>query len=238
LKKKERRILQTVEVVLFELKKCARPDQLTGMAKYGMTIENRLGVSVPEVRRIAKEIGKNHTLALELWKTKIAEARMVASMIADPNELASDEMDSWVKDFNSWDVCDQVCMNLFDKTPLAWNKVIQWSEREEEFVKRAAYALIACLAWHDKSAEDEKFIKLLPLISNAIYDNRNYVKKAASWALRHIGKRNERLHPVILKEAEQLKNNKNKTARWIGSDTVRDLTSDSILRRMEKLSSN
>jgi 3-methyladenine DNA glycosylase AlkD len=226
---------KTTDNVLTELRKVARPDQLPGMAKFGMTTENRLGVSVPDMRRIAKSIGRNHELALELWKTGIAEARMVASMIADPNRLTSDEMDSWVRDFNSWDVCDQVCMNLFDKSPLAWEKIREWSNRQEEYVKRAAYALIACLAWHDKSAGDQKFVGLLPVIYQAVGDDRNYVKKAVSWALRHIGKRNENLHPLILKEAEKLKKYENKTARWIGSDTIRDLNSDSTLRRMDKL---
>ena len=229
--------MKTIDAVLNELKKAARPDQLSGMAKFGMAIENRLGVSVPEMRRIARVVGKNHDLALELWKTGIAEAQMVASMIADPKQLTSEQMDTWVSDFNSWDVCDQVCMNLFDKSPLAWEKVLEWSSREEEFVKRAAYALIACLAWHDKVAEDKKFIRLLPLIHNSVCDDRNYVKKAVSWALRHIGKRNEKLHPIVLKEAEKLKKNENKTTRWIGSDVVRDLTSESTLRKMDKLRS-
>ena len=151
--------MPSVEEVLEKLKSNSRPDQLEGMARYGMAVERRLGVSIPDIRKIAKELGKDNKLALELWKTGIAEARIIAAMIDDPEKLTEGQMEDWVKDINSWDVCDQVCMNLFEKTPLAWQKIIDWSEREEEFVKRTAFALIACLAWHDKKAEDEKFIE-------------------------------------------------------------------------------
>lgn len=120
-----------------------------------MAVERRLGVSIPDMRKIAKESSKNHKLALELWKTGIAEVRIVATMIDEPEELTEAQMEDWVKDLDSWDVCDQVCMNLFEKTPLAWKKILDWSEREEESVKRTAYVLIACLAWHDKKAEDK-----------------------------------------------------------------------------------
>jgi 3-methyladenine DNA glycosylase AlkD len=226
--------MKTVQEVLDELRKLSRPDQLAGMKRFGMTIDQRLGISIPQLRKLAKQIGQNHSLAQELWQSRIAEAMILAALIDDPKQLTSTQMDEWVADFNSWDVCDQVCMNLFDKTPLAWQKVYEWSEREEEFIKRAAFALIACLAWHDKEAADEQFIQYFPVIQKAANDERNFVKKAVSWALRHIGKRNASLYPRVLQIASQLKESSNKTARWIGSDAIRDLNTESTLRRMKK----
>ena len=156
-------------------------------------------------------------------------------MVDVPAEVTEAQMEAWVVDFNSWDVCDQVCMNLFEKTPLVWDKVRDWSKREEEYVKRAAYALIACLAWHDKGASDENFIALLPLIKSGATDERNYVKKAVSWALRNTGKRNSNLNAIALQTAQDLKEMDSKPARWIGSDAVRDLTSDATRRRLERM---
>jgi len=167
-------------------------------------VEQRLGISVPDMRKIAKELGKDHKLALELWKTGKPEARIVAAMIDEPEKLTEKQMEDWVKDINSWDVCDQVCMNLFEKTPLSWKKILDWSEREEEFVKRTAFTLIACLAWHDKGAEDEKFIKLFPVIKRGATDERNFVKKAVNWALRNIGKRNTNLNRSAIKFAKEI----------------------------------
>jgi 3-methyladenine DNA glycosylase AlkD len=146
-------------------------------------------------------------------------------------------MEAWVQDFDSWDVCDQVCMNLFDKTPLVWKKIHVWSDREEEYVKRAAYALIACLAVHDKGASDEVFISLIPVIKAGATDNRNYVKKAVSWALRNTGKRNPELNTVALVTARELQGINSRSARWIGSDAIRDLTSDATGRRFERMKS-
>jgi 3-methyladenine DNA glycosylase AlkD len=183
--------MSSVQDVLKKLEEKANPENVKGMARYGMTAEKRLGVSVPNMRMIAKETGNNHELALELWKTGIPEAKIVASMVAEPKRMTEEQIEDWVKEINSWDVCDQVCMNLFEKTPLARKKILEWSKREEEFVKRAAFALIACLAWHDKKAEDAKFIELLPLIKREATDQRNYVKKAVNWALRNIGKEKE-----------------------------------------------
>jgi len=156
--------MSSVEDILEKLRGKARPDQLKGMARYGMAVEKRLGISIPELRLLAKETGKDHRLALALWKTGIDDARILAAMIDDPQKLTEEQMEDWVKNINSWDVCDQVCMNLFEKSPLAWKKIRDWSVREEEFVKRTAFSLIACLAWHDKKTEDEKFIALFPVI--------------------------------------------------------------------------
>ncbi len=226
--------MTTTEDILKKLKSKADTDQLEGMARFGMTIEKRLGISVPNIRKIAKETGKNHQLALELWKTGFAEARMVASMIDIPKEVTEEQMEEWVKDFNSWDICDQVCMNLFDKTPLAWKKVLDWSKREEEFVKRAAYTLTACLAWHDKEAPDEKFIRFLPVIQEGSTDNRNFVKKAVNWALRHIGKRNSNLNKIAIEAAKKIQKMDSKTAKWIASDAIRELESEAVQKRLKK----
>lgn len=226
--------MASVGEALEKLRAKAKPDQLEGMARYGMTVEKRLGVAVPEMRKIAKEMGKDHQLAAELWKTGIAEAMMVASMVDVPKEVTEEQMEEWVKDFNSWDVCDQVCMNLFEKTPLAWKKVVDWAKREEEFVKRAAFALMACLAWHDKEAADEEFIRLIPVIKEGPTDGRNLVKKAVSWALRNIGKRNLNLNRVAIEAAEEVQRMDSRSARWIASDVIRALTRDTVQRRLRK----
>jgi 3-methyladenine DNA glycosylase AlkD len=226
--------MASVEEVLEELKARARSDQLEGMARYGMSVDKRLGVAVPDMRKIAKEAGKEHRLALALWKTGIPEAMMVASMVDIPEEVTEGQMEEWVKDFNSWDLCDQVCMNLFDKTPLAWKKVLDWSARREEFVKRAAFALIACLAWHDKEAPDEKFMRLIPVIKQGATDERNFVKKAVNWALRNMGKRNQNLNEAAIGAAKQIRVMDSKAARWIASDALRELTSDTAQQRLRK----
>ncbi len=220
--------------VLEKLKARARPDQVAEMARYGMAADRRLGVSVPDMRKLAKEIGKDHQLALGLWKVGIPEARIVAGMIGEPEKLTEQQMEDWVKDINSWDVCDQVCMNLFDKTPLAWKKVRDWSKREEEFVKRAAFALIACLAWHDKEAKDEEFIKLFPVIRRGATDERNYVKKAVNWALRHIGKRNPNLNRAAIKAAREIRRIDSRAARWIASNAIRELQSEAVQNRLRR----
>ena len=222
--------------ILNQLKAKADPDNLEGMARFGMAVDKRLGVSVPEMRRIAKETGKDHNLAVRLWKTGVAEARIVASMIADPAELTGKDMDDWVKDFNSWDVCDQVCMNLFEKTSLAGQKIIEWSEREEEFVRRAAFALLACLAWHDKKGADQKFVGFLPVITRGATDERNFVKKAVNWALRNIGKRNPRLNKAAIKTAREIQRLDSKAARWIAADAIRELEGEGTQRRLLKQS--
>jgi len=211
------------EDILAELRRNAKPGNLEGMARYGISTGNRLGVAVPVMRKLARKIGRRHRLALQLWKTGIAEARILASMIAVPDEMTGKQMDDWAADFNSWDVCDQVCMNLFDKSPHARKKIREWSRREEEFVKRAAFALLACIAWHDKKAPDADFLAFLPLLERGALDERNFVKKAVSWALRHIGKRNEKLRSVVIETAGRLRGMESKSARWVGRDVGREL---------------
>lgn len=226
--------MDSVEEIMKKLREHARPDHVAGMARYGMAAERRLGVSVPDMRRIAKNAGKNHRLALELWKTGVPEAQIVASMIAEPEKLTEEEMENWVKDINSWDVCDQVCMNLFEKTPFAWKKIREWSERKEEFVKRAAFALMACLAWHDKETRDEQFIDLIPLIQKGAVDERNFVKKAVSWALRNIGKRNVNLNTAALHAARKLQRMDSRAARWIASTAIRELQNEAVQQRLKR----
>ena len=228
----------SVDEVLERLKAKARSDRLEGMARYGMVAERRLGVSVPEMREMAKELGKDHKIALELWRTGIPEARIVAAMIGKPEKLTEEQMEEWVKDVNSWDVCDQVCMNLFEKTPLAWRKILDWSEREEEFVKRTAFTLIACLAWHDKKAEDEKFIELFPVIKRGATDERNYAKKAVNWALRNIGKRNPNLNKAAIETAREIQRTDSKAARWIASNAIKELESEAVHRKLRKQASS
>jgi 3-methyladenine DNA glycosylase AlkD len=218
--------------IIQRLKSLSDPEAVKGMAHFGINPENTYGVSIPNLRRMAKESGRDHALAQELWASGVHEARILASMIDEPEAVTEEQMEAWVRDFDSWDVCDQVCMNLFDKVPLAWQKISDWSEREEEFTKRAAFALIACLAWHDKRAEDERFIELLPLIIKGSTDGRNFVRKAVNWALRHIGKRNLSLNKAAIKAAEEIQKIDSKVARWIAADALRELTSEAVQKRL------
>jgi 3-methyladenine DNA glycosylase AlkD len=221
------------EGVLQRLKSLAKPGNLAGMARYGINTENAYGISLYTLRPMAKEIGRDHTLAQQLWSSGIHEARILASMIDDPKKVTEEQMESWVKDFDSWDVCDQVCSNLFDKTEFAYRKADEWSRRDEEFVKRAAFALMAALAVHDKKAADEVFERFLPLISEQATDGRNYVRKAVNWALRSIGKRNVTLNGMAVATARELLDTDSKSARWVASDALRELTSDKVQKRLK-----
>jgi 3-methyladenine DNA glycosylase AlkD len=209
-----------------------RPEQLAGMARYGINVENRFGVSIPELRKIAKEIGKRHNLSLELWKTGISDAMILASLVAEPEKLTEEQMEEWVNDFNSWDVCDQVCNNLFNRHPLVWKKILDWSKREEVFVKRAAFALLSSLAVHDKKAPDEKFLAFLQVIKREAADDRNFVKKAVNWALRNIGKRNINLNRAAITAAREIQQIDSKASRWIASNALRELESDAVQNRL------
>lgn len=226
--------MTSVDEVLQQLEQKASPDARQGMARFGMTVDQRLGVSVPDMRRLAKAIGRDHDLALALWATGVAEARIVATMIADPGQMSEAQMDDWVRDIDSWDVCDQACMNLFEKTPFAWQKIHDWSKRDEEFVKRAGYALLACLAWHDKQAADERFVQLMPIIVQGATDDRNFVKKAVNWALRNVGKRNRHLNAVAIETAQEIQQIDAKPARWIARDALRELQGEAVQRRLAK----
>lgn len=220
------------------LKSKANPEKLAGMVRFAIQTDQRLGLSIPDLRRMAKDIQPDHQLALELWESGIPEARILAAMIDIPEQATNDQLEAWVKDFNSWDICDQVCDNLFEHTRFAWDKIREWSIREEEFVKRAAYALLACLAWHDKEAVNQQFIDTFPLIKAGATDPRNFVKKAVNWALRNIGKRNTALNQAAIELAEDLLILGDKTASWIARDALRELHSEKIQQRLLKKSQN
>lgn len=214
--------------IIIKLKSHSNPKNVEGMARFGINPKNTLGVSIPIIRKMGKEIGKNHELAQQLWKSGIHEARILAGLIDDSKLVDEEQMEKWAKDFDSWDVCDQVCMNLFDKTKYAYKKAMEWSSRKEEFVKRAAFALVASLSVHDKKAKDEDFLKFLPIIKRESTDERNFVRKAVNWALRQIGKRNSKLQKAAIKTAREILKIDSKSARWIASDAIRELESKKI----------
>ena len=222
------------EEILQKLQSLANPENVKGMAHFGISPKNNLGISVPRLRALAKEIGRNHTLALQLWNSGIHDARLLAVFIDNPKEVTTEQMEQWATDFDSWDICDQACTSLFDKTAYAWEKVYEWAQRDEEFVKRGAFSLIAGLAVHDKTAKDAVFIKVLSVIKQHSVDERNYVKKAVNWALRNIGKRNRILNKKAVIVAQELTQEPSRSARWIGRDAVRELTNEKIQKRVEK----
>jgi 3-methyladenine DNA glycosylase AlkD len=215
------------------LQSLADPEVARSMARFGIKTETAYGVSVPALRKIAKEIGKDHALAGELWASGIHEARWLAIFIDNSDQVTEKQMDAWAKDFNSWDICDGCCSNLFDRTDYAYRKATEWSNREEEFVKRAGFALMAALAVHDKLAEDESFLEFLPITKQAASDGRNYVKKAINWALRQIGKRNLRLNEAAIKTALEIREIDSKSAKWIASDALRELRSEAVMKRLK-----
>ncbi len=221
----------TFEDAMDRLRAKGKPDRLEGMARFGLTGEARLGVSMPDIRQLAKEIRKDHEMALKLWDTKTPDAMILAAIIDDPAQMTKDQLESWVVDIGAWDVCDQLCMTM-DKLPFATELVEEWSTREEEFVKRAAFALIACLAWHAKHTPDEDFIHYLEIIKSGSTDERNFVRKAVNWALRNIGKRNIALNEKALKAAREIQKIDSKAARWIAADAIRELESDKIQARL------
>ena len=220
--------------IINRLKTLSDPKAVEGMARFGINPENTYGVSVPNLRKIAREAGKDHSLAQQLWASGIHEARILASMIDDPKMVTEEQMESWVKDFDSWDVCDQCCMNLLDKTGFAYRKAVEWSNKEEEFGKRAAFAMMACLAWHDKKADDEIFGPFFPVIIREATDSRNYVKKAVNWALRQIGKRNPALNARALETAREIQQIDSGAAKWVAADAIRELSSNAVQERLIK----
>jgi 3-methyladenine DNA glycosylase AlkD len=221
-----------VEAVLASLKRLATKKTLAGMARYAIPSDHALGVSMADMKALAKRLGRNHKLAAALWDTGVYEARMVASMIDEPALVTSAQMDRWCRAFDNWAICDTVCFVLFDRTPHAWAKVAKWSARNEEFIKRTAFALLWSLTVHDKHAGDEPFVRGLVLIERAATDERNFVKKAVNMALRAIGKRNPALNAAAVAVARRLATSPDATARWVGKDALRELTSPSVVRRL------
>jgi 3-methyladenine DNA glycosylase AlkD len=223
--------------IISKLKSMSNQKNVEGMARFGINPKNNLGISIYQLRPLAKKIGKNHELSLKLWNSGIHDARLLAVFIEDPKKLTEDQMELWAKDFDSWDVCDQACTSLFDNTPFAWKKIYEWSERNEEFVKRAAFTIIAGLAVHDKKSPDEKFEEFFKIIKKESTDERNYVKKAVNWALRNIGKRNLLLNKKAIKVAKEIKKINSRSAKWIANDAIRELTSSKIQKRVKEKSS-
>jgi 3-methyladenine DNA glycosylase AlkD len=224
----------SLSAILCTLKSLANPANVAGMARYGISSEGTLGVNIPTLRKLAKEIGADHKLAQELWKTGIHEARLLAGFIDDPELVTEKQMERWVLDIDSWDVCDLVCSNLFDQTPFAYRKAVEWTRRKETFVKRAGFVLMAALSVHDKEAEDKTFLKFLPIIRREATDDRNFVKKAVNWALRQIGKRNKALNCAAIKAALEIRKIDSKSARWIASDALRELKSKKIQLKLNR----
>ena len=226
----------TAEEVLARLAALGDPSRLPGMARYGIATDHAYGVTIPELRTLARELGRGHVLAAALWETGAHEARILASMVDEPALVDDAQFEHWAAGFDSWDLCDQACANLFGRTPLAWTKAPEWTARPEPLVKRAGFALIAALAVGDERSSDERFAELLPLLARYADDDRPLVRKGASWALRQIGKRSPALNATAIETALSLKGGESRGARWVGSDALRELRSDAVQARLAKKS--
>jgi len=220
--------------VVRTLERMGDRSRLEGMARFGIDTGRAVGVTVTELRRFARDLGRDHELAAALWASGVHEARLLASLVDDPDMVSEAQMEAWVADLDSWDVCDGVCGNLFDRTSFALDKAVEWSSREPEFEKRAAFALVASAAVHRKDLPDAAFASLLPVIRVEATDERNYVKKAVSWALRQIGKRSSGLNPLAIRTAEQIERIDSRAARWVARDALRELRSDAVQARLRK----
>jgi 3-methyladenine DNA glycosylase AlkD len=223
-----------VDGVIKRLESMANADAREGMARYGINVEKAFCVSMPELRKLANELKKDHGLALELWDSGYHEAKILAGLIDDHRLVTEEQMDRWAAGFDSWDVCDQCCSNLFDKTQYAYGKALAWTQDEREFVRRAGYVLMATLAVHDKKAPDKIFELFFPFIMKGSVDERNFVKKAVNWALRQIGKRNVDLNKKAIEVARQIQSIDSKSARWIAGDALRELQSPAVQKKLKK----
>lgn len=223
----------TYEEVIAELESRRDPDAIAGMARYGITPDQAFGIKIPVLRQMAKRVGKDHALAQKLWESGIRETQILASMVDDPQAVTGEQMESWASAFSYWEICDQCCMNLFERTPFAWDKCFQWSGREEEFVKRAGFVLMARLAVSDKSSPDERFLPFFVPIELEAVDNRNYVRKAVNWALRQIGKRSPSLNRMAIETAGRIQSLESSGARWIAADALRELRSEAVQQRLK-----
>jgi len=214
----------TITALLRKLRSLRNERNIAGMARFGIRGKNILGIPKPKLDRLARAIGKDHALALRLWASGVHEARLLAALIDIPAQVTSAQMEKWVKDFDSWDICDSVCCHLFDRTPFAVAKARSWVGRKREFEKRAGFVLMAGLSVHDKKAPDKLFLSFLPFLRRGASEERNFVKKAINWALRQIGKRNQRLRRAALREAKRIQNLGTPGARWIAADAIRELS--------------
>jgi 3-methyladenine DNA glycosylase AlkD len=223
----------TLQSIMKELKSLSHPENLAGMARYGIKIDNALGVKVPDLRRIARRVKRNHGLALELWGTGVHDARILASMLAEPEKATPALMDEWAELFYAWDICDQTCMNFFVYTKFAHKKAVEWSKRREEFIKRAGFALMACIAWKNKDMKESECADFFACMERESADGRNYVKKSVNWALRQAGKRNPELHCAAIACAERIAKQDSKSAKWIAADALRELKNPKVIARIK-----
>src|SRR2546428_7773052 len=222
----------TLDYVMDEIKRRGSPKAVAGMARFGIQTGTAFGVSIPQLRDLAKKVGTDHELAQKLWKAGFHEGRILASMIDDPTKVSEAQMEEWAADFDSWDIVDGCCGNLFDRTEFAIRKAHEWSKRKEEYIKRAGFVLIAEMAVHDKKASDKTFLDFLPPIVREASDERNFVKKAVNWALRQIGKRNVTLNVAAIKTCAAIKDSDSRSARWIAADALRELTGYAVKKKL------
>ncbi len=218
--------------MLAELEAMSTKRDRENLKRFGITANKAFGVSMVNMQKLAKRLGRNHELAAALWKTGWYEARMLTSFVDEPARVTSAQMDRWCRDFDNWGICDTICFHLFDRTPHAWSKVNRWHDERGEFVRRAAFALLASLALHDKQTGDEPFVEALALVERAATDDRNFVKKGVSWALRLIGRRNRFLNTQAVRVSRRLAASPAAAARWIGKGALRELTSPMVTRRL------
>jgi 3-methyladenine DNA glycosylase AlkD len=220
--------------VVAELRRLGTKRNVEGMARYGIRAKKVFGVSKPKLDALAKKIGKNHALGLELWSTGIQDAKILAGLISEPEKVTGAQMELWARDFDNWDSCDGTCCHLFVFADRAWEKAFAWTKREEEFHKRGGFALTAYLAYRDRAAGDEKYLKFLKVIEREAGDERNFVRKAVNWALRNIGKRNLRLNRAAIATARRLRRRDSRAARWIVADALRELEGEAVQARLKK----
>jgi 3-methyladenine DNA glycosylase AlkD len=223
-----------VEKILKDIEALGSQENIEGMARFGIQTDHAFGVSIYVLRKYARSIEKDHQLAHDLWRSNVHEARHLAVFVEESSKVTEKQMESWTEDFNSWDICDITCSNLWDRTPFAWKYAVEWSKRKEEFVKRAGFTLMASLSVHDKDAKDHQFRAFFPIIEREATDDRNFVKKAVNWALRSIGKRNAVLNREAVKCAERIREQGSRSARWIASDALRELNSEKVQKRIAK----
>jgi 3-methyladenine DNA glycosylase AlkD len=219
---------------LAELCRLGEKRNVEGMARFGIVAKHVLGVAKPKMDELARRIGKDHRLALELWETGIHDARILAGMIDEPEKVTAAQMNRWVRDFDNWDVCDGTCCHLFAFADSAWDRAIAWTTREPEFEKRAGFALIAYLAYRDKTAKDPRYTRVLALLLREAHDERNFVRKAVNSALRNIGKRNLNLNRAAIRAAERMRKRNSRAARWIAADALRELKSGAVQSRLRR----
>ena len=224
----------TAAELLNRLRALRNPANLDGMARYGINVSNSFGVPMPPLRGMAREFRRDHALAGELWKSGVREARILATLVEDPARVTPAQMDRWARQFDSWDVCDQTCQNLFRYSPFAFDKAAEWARAEGEFVRRAGFALMAGLTVKSKTAPDARFEAFLPLIAEMACDDRNFVRKAVNWALRQIGKRTHFLHDEALETTYRIKEQSSRSARWIAADAIRELENPLIIGKIRR----